>query len=202
LFVLKHIFGFCVAKPCFSTCCITKHMIFYIMPLCNISQIATGVPYSESPRNKSQSAPILINIGCWFDLFRTSSRFSFIRSGVDFVDFGICVASGVFLFSSFLHCLCIRCRIRQSWCPCPSVGAYLVAYTHVMFKTVVAMAFFDDCWQCVWRCLTMFCDDWWTCFWWCLPCFWWLLTFVWRCGYTVFWRGVTMFLTSVEHVFL
>jgi hypothetical protein len=29
--------------------------------LCNISQIATG-PYSESPRNKSQSGPILINI--------------------------------------------------------------------------------------------------------------------------------------------
>jgi hypothetical protein len=30
--------------------------------LCNMSQIATGVPYSESPRNKSQSGPIHINI--------------------------------------------------------------------------------------------------------------------------------------------
>jgi hypothetical protein len=30
--------------------------------LCNISQIATGMPYSESPRNKSQSRPIFIKI--------------------------------------------------------------------------------------------------------------------------------------------
>jgi hypothetical protein len=30
--------------------------------VCNISQIATGEPYSESPRNKSQIAPILIKI--------------------------------------------------------------------------------------------------------------------------------------------
>jgi hypothetical protein len=33
---------------------------FDMMLLCNISQIATGVPYSESPRTKSQSAQILI----------------------------------------------------------------------------------------------------------------------------------------------
>jgi hypothetical protein len=31
--------------------------------LCYISQIATGVPYSESPRKKTQIAPILIKIG-------------------------------------------------------------------------------------------------------------------------------------------
>jgi hypothetical protein len=32
--------------------------------LCNISQIATGVPYSESLRTNAQIAPILIKIGC------------------------------------------------------------------------------------------------------------------------------------------
>jgi hypothetical protein len=32
--------------------------------LCNISQIATGVPYSESLRKKAQGAPILVKIGC------------------------------------------------------------------------------------------------------------------------------------------
>jgi hypothetical protein len=38
--------------------------LFLFFLLCNISQIATGVPYSEYPRNRSQSGPILINIRC------------------------------------------------------------------------------------------------------------------------------------------
>ena len=43
---------------------------FFIMPLCNISQIATGVPYSESPRNIFQSGPILIKIRCNLNCFK------------------------------------------------------------------------------------------------------------------------------------
>jgi hypothetical protein len=45
-----------------------KNMCFFVcrcfLLLCNISQIATGLPYSESPRKKSQIPLILIKIGC------------------------------------------------------------------------------------------------------------------------------------------
>jgi hypothetical protein len=36
----------------------------WFLLLCTISQIATGVPYSESRRKKAQIAPILVKIGC------------------------------------------------------------------------------------------------------------------------------------------
>jgi hypothetical protein len=50
--------------------------------LCNISQIATGVPYSESPRKKAQSAPIcFINIGCNLTCFGPVQRFDLLGWG-------------------------------------------------------------------------------------------------------------------------
>jgi hypothetical protein len=49
----------------------TKYYQYIVLLiLCNISQIATGVPYSESPRKKSQSATTLVNIGCNLTCFR------------------------------------------------------------------------------------------------------------------------------------
>jgi hypothetical protein len=44
--------------------------------LCYISQIATGVPCSESPRNKSQIAPILIKRGCNLTCFGPVQSFN------------------------------------------------------------------------------------------------------------------------------
>jgi hypothetical protein len=49
--------------------------------LCNISQIATGVPYSEYPRQKVQIAPILINIGRNFTCFGPVQSFDFLGWG-------------------------------------------------------------------------------------------------------------------------
>jgi hypothetical protein len=55
--------------------------IFNIRLLCNISQIATGVPYSESPRKKSQSGPILINIGRNLTCVRPVQSFTYLGGG-------------------------------------------------------------------------------------------------------------------------
>jgi hypothetical protein len=49
--------------------------------LCNISQIATGVLYSESPRKKAQSALILINIGCDLTCFGPVQSFDLLGWG-------------------------------------------------------------------------------------------------------------------------
>jgi hypothetical protein len=51
------------------------------MPLCIISQIETGMPYSKSPRNKSQSAAILINIRCDLTCFGPVQSFDFLGLG-------------------------------------------------------------------------------------------------------------------------
>jgi hypothetical protein len=51
------------------------------MPLCNMSQIATGVPYSESPRKTPQSAPILIKIGRNLTCFGPVQRFDLLGWG-------------------------------------------------------------------------------------------------------------------------
>jgi hypothetical protein len=57
-----------------------KHR-FFIVPLCNISQIATGMLYSESPRKKPQPAPILINIGRNLTCFGPDQSFDLLGCG-------------------------------------------------------------------------------------------------------------------------
>jgi hypothetical protein len=52
-----------------------------VLILCNISQIATGVPYSESLRKKAQIAPILINIGRSVTCFRPVQSFDLLGWG-------------------------------------------------------------------------------------------------------------------------
>jgi hypothetical protein len=49
----------------FCVCSVFHGFVFVgvFLLLCNISQIATGVPYSESLRKKAQTAPIRIKIG-------------------------------------------------------------------------------------------------------------------------------------------
>jgi hypothetical protein len=54
---------------------------FNIRPLCNIFLIATGVPYSESPRTNSQSGPILINIGCKLTCFGPFKVLTYLGGG-------------------------------------------------------------------------------------------------------------------------
>jgi hypothetical protein len=48
--------------------------------VCNISQIVTGVPYSESLRT-TQIAPILINIGCNLTFFKPVQSFDLLGWG-------------------------------------------------------------------------------------------------------------------------
>jgi hypothetical protein len=52
-----------------------------ILLLCNISHIATGVPYPESPRNIFQSGPILIKIRCNLTCFRQVQSFDLLGWG-------------------------------------------------------------------------------------------------------------------------
>jgi hypothetical protein len=52
-----------------------------ILLLCNISQIATGVPYSEFPRRIFQSEPILITFGCNLTCFRPVQSFDLLGWG-------------------------------------------------------------------------------------------------------------------------
>jgi hypothetical protein len=47
----------------------------------NISQIATGLPYSESPRTIVRSGPILINFRCKLICFRPDQCFDFLGWG-------------------------------------------------------------------------------------------------------------------------
>jgi hypothetical protein len=49
--------------------------------LCNISEIATGVPYSESLRKKAQTAPTLITIGCNLTCFGPVQSFALLGWG-------------------------------------------------------------------------------------------------------------------------
>jgi hypothetical protein len=56
-------------------------MYVSIMALCNISQIATGMPYSESPRTIFQSGPILIKIGCNLTCFGPVQSFYIVGWG-------------------------------------------------------------------------------------------------------------------------
>jgi hypothetical protein len=53
------------------SCCIC----WCFLLLCNISQIATGVRYSESLRKKAQIARILIKFGCKLTCFRPVQSF-------------------------------------------------------------------------------------------------------------------------------
>ena len=53
----------------------------HVLLLCNISQIATGVQYSESPRTKLQSGPILIEIRRNLTLFKTVQSFDVLGWG-------------------------------------------------------------------------------------------------------------------------
>jgi hypothetical protein len=50
--------------------------------LCNISQIVTGVPYSESPRTKNAKCTNSYPNRTQFELFQTSSKFSLTWVGV------------------------------------------------------------------------------------------------------------------------
>jgi hypothetical protein len=71
-----------------------QYVVFVLLCFCvvgvflllrNISQIATGVPYSESPRKKSQSAPILINLGSNLTCFRPVRSFDLLGWGSHFL---------------------------------------------------------------------------------------------------------------------
>jgi hypothetical protein len=76
--------GGCMSPGCSHFLCL-KHVFLCVVGvfllLCNISQIATGVPYSESPRNKTQIAPILINIGCNLTCFGPVQSFDLLGWG-------------------------------------------------------------------------------------------------------------------------
>jgi hypothetical protein len=80
-----------------------------ILLLCNISQIATGVPYSESPRNIVQSGPILIKIKCNLTCFRPVQNFDLLGWG--FMSFG---CSQKWLKKVGIHVLRVLSKITQT----------------------------------------------------------------------------------------
>jgi hypothetical protein len=76
--LVRHLLGFFISTTSATTLWVSASSSLL---LCNIFQIATGLPYSESPRKTARSGPSLINIRCNLTCFRPVQSFDLLGWG-------------------------------------------------------------------------------------------------------------------------